>query len=580
MRYDKIAPSLLTALDDFAHAGNTGLRRHARAMGVVATESQKPPRVAVFLRCDETSNLDHLTALGVKLNQRHGSVRTAFMPVASVDVVSDDPEIRQIVPSRRLKPLMDAASSAVHVQDLRQTGLTGKQTIVGVVDSGIDPNHPAFQGRILRIWDQTIDGPGVLEGDYGLELTGPALVASRDRNGHGTHVAGIAAGQDATFGGVAPDASLVIVKTDMQDAHIADGVRYVFRAAAEMNRPAVVNLSLGGHFDAHDGSDPLSQIIDQESGPGRIVCCAAGNEGTDNIHGEVSVKGGQTKSLSFHVPASTSADPILTGTFSGWYEGADRIEVAVSSPAGFTTPFQAVITSGNPVGTFILPDGRVQIVTPGPSPDNGDHQFLVQVSSASGPAAPVTAGTWRIRLRGVQGSSGTVHVWALDEDVLFTKANDSMKIGSPGAAASAITVASYTTKVQFTNIDGQVQQVGLELNDISSFSSPGPLRTGAQKPDVAAPGAMIASCLSADAAVRRGSMISSRFVMMAGTSMATPFVSGLVALLLESNALMTPAQAKATLRTAAAIPNGPQGVFDRQWGFGLIDAAQLVAAPV
>jgi subtilisin family serine protease len=322
MRYDKIAPSLLTALDDFAQAGNTGLRRHARAMGVVATESQKPPRVAVFLRCDETSNLDHLTALGVKMNQRQGRVRTAFMPMASVDPVSDDPQIRQIIPSRRLKLLMDAASAAVHVSDLRLNGgLTGKQTLVGVVDSGIDPNHPAFQARILRIWDQTIDGPGVPEGDYGLELTGPALVASRDRDGHGTHVAGIAAGRDATFGGIAPDATLVIVKTDLQDAHIADGVRYVFRVAAEMNRPAVVNLSLGGHFDAHDGTDPLSQIIDQESGPGRIVCCAAGTEGNDNIHGEVNVKGRQTKSLSFHVPASALAEPILTGTFSGWYEG-------------------------------------------------------------------------------------------------------------------------------------------------------------------------------------------------------------------------------------------------------------------
>jgi subtilisin family serine protease len=224
-----------------------------------------------------------------------------------------------------------------------------------------------------------------------------------------------------------------------------------------------------------------------------------------------------------------------------------------------------VIANGNPVGTFVLPDGRVQIVTPGPNPDNGDHQFLVQVSSASGPVAPVTPGTWRIRLRGIQVTSGIVHVWALDEGVRFTKANDSTKIGSPGAAASAVTVASYTTKVQFTDIDGQLRQVGLELNDISSFSSPGPLRTGAQKPDVTAPGAMIVSCLSADATARRGSMINNRFVVMAGTSMATPFVSGLVALLLESNSVMTPAQVKATLQSASAIPNGSTGMFDPQW---------------
>lgn len=84
------------------------------------------------------------------------------------------------------------------------TGLTGVGVVVGIIDSGIDPNHPEFQGRILSIWDQTLAGPGVAEGQYGWELTGNLLVASRDTDGHGTHVAGIAAGAGATFTGVAP----------------------------------------------------------------------------------------------------------------------------------------------------------------------------------------------------------------------------------------------------------------------------------------------------------------------------------------------------------------------------------------
>jgi subtilisin family serine protease len=124
-------------------------------------------------------------------------------------------------------------------------------------------------------------GPGVAEGSYGLELSGASNESSKDTDGHGTHVAGIAAGAGAKYGGVAPKATLVIVKTDFQDAQIAEGIRYVFRVAGELGLPAVVNLSLGGHFDAHDGSDSLSQLINQESGPGRIVCCAAGNEGSD-----------------------------------------------------------------------------------------------------------------------------------------------------------------------------------------------------------------------------------------------------------------------------------------------------------
>jgi subtilisin family serine protease len=124
---------------------------------------------------------------------------------------------------------MDVAPGKVHLPAFRNaSGLSGSGVVIGVVDSGIDPNHPAFAGRILRIWDQTLPGPGVPEGGYGAELTGTLLTVSRDNHGHGTHVAGIAAGAHPIFGGVAPGAELVIVKSDLQDAHIADGIRYIF----------------------------------------------------------------------------------------------------------------------------------------------------------------------------------------------------------------------------------------------------------------------------------------------------------------------------------------------------------------
>lgn len=201
-----------------------------------------------------------------------------------------------------MDPTINAAAQGSIPQFRTAEGLSGTNVIVGIVDTGIDPIHPAFAGRILHIWDQTLPGPGVPEGGYGIEVTGATLTASRDTVGHGTHVAGIAAGADPGFGGIAPAARLLIVKTDLQDAHIADGIRYIFRVAGQMGCPAVVNLSLGGHADAHDGSDSLSQIIDQETGPGRIVCCAAGNEGDDNIHAQATVPAGATR----RIPMSTS----------------------------------------------------------------------------------------------------------------------------------------------------------------------------------------------------------------------------------------------------------------------------------
>lgn len=576
MKYEKIAPPLVVAFHDFGQRGEPGLGPHLRALGIVPAEGRpRPPKTVVFIRCDEQVNLDHLGQHDIEVNQPRGAVRTAYLPLASLDQLSEDPAVHRILPTHYLRPLMDVARAKVHVPEFRHaSGLSGRGVIIGIVDTGIDAKHPAFAGRILRIWDQTLPGIGVPEGRYGIELTEPILTTSQDTHGHGTHVAGIAGGADPSFTGVAAGAEYVIVKTDFMDAHIADGIRYLFRVAAELNRPAVVNLSLGGHADAHDGTDSLSQIIDAESGAGRIVCCAAGNEGNDNIHAQGRVA--KTKTMRFQVPAGA----VRAAALNGWYPGANALEISVRTPGRFVTPFQPPILSGEPIRTYTLPDAKISIVTPGPDPANGDIQFWVDIQGVT-PGAPVASGIWQLRLRNVSGTQAKVNVWTLDDQggmVFFTgkSVNDSMKIGSPGAAAEAITVASYTTRVEWTDIDGNVRQVGLALDDISDFSSEGPVRKGAQqKPDVATPGAMIVACLSSKSRPRRADMVNGNFRVMAGTSMATPFVAGLIALLLERDPGLDPNGVRAKLRSHSAIPGKPADSFDTKWGFGLIDTQGL-----
>ncbi|BAZ04530.1 S8 family peptidase [Calothrix sp. NIES-3974] len=578
MRRDKLSPGLILAVEDFENEGDEGLVTHRRSLGIVAPKSTiKPTRSIVFVYCDENADLSHLEQYGIEFNQNHGSVRTAYLSMEAIDALSEDPAIQRIKPSRKMKLLMETAPARVKLPEFKlKTKLTGKGVIIGVIDSGIDAKHPAFAGRILRIWDQTLPGSGVPEGKYGAELTGEQLTISQDTDAHGTHVAGIASAQDETYGGVAPDAELIVVKSDLQDAHIADAVRYVFRIATELGRPAVVNMSLGGHADAHDGSDSLSKVIDAETGPGRIVCCAAGNEGNDNIHGQGQVAVNQMHSMRFRVPWGQVGIVWLNG----WYSGETQLEIQMRSPSGFVTPWQKVVSdpSVNPAQEYRLPDARVQVVAPGPDPMNGDYNFFVQIRGVSG-SVPVTGGVWQLRLRNKGQKDTQVNVWTLDDAgaVFFTgqSAQDSMKIGSPGAAASAITVASFTTRNQYTDIDNQKREVGLTLDDISDFSSEGPLRNGAQKPDVAAPGAMIVSTLSSSAKMPRSMMLNSKFVAMAGTSMATPFVSGLVALLLERDPQLTPDAIKEIFRKNSQIPGQEQGTFDIKWGFGLINAENL-----
>lgn len=578
MRLDKLSPGLILAVEDFENEGDEGLVTHRRSLGIVAPKSTiKPTRSIVFVYCDENADLSHLEQYGIEFNQNHGSVRTAYLSMEAIDTLSEDPAIQRIKPSRKMKLLMEKAPARVKLPEFKlKTKLTGKGVIIGVIDSGIDAKHPAFAGRILRIWDQTLPGSGVPEGKYGAELTGEQLTISQDTDAHGTHVAGIASAQDETYGGVAPDAELIVVKSDLQDAHIADAVRYVFRIATELGRPAVVNMSLGGHADAHDGSDSLSKVIDAETGPGKIVCCAAGNEGNDNIHGQGQVAVNQMHSMRFRVPWGQVGIVWLNG----WYSGETQLEIQMRSPSGFVTPWQKVVSdpSVNPAQEYRLPDARVQVVAPGPDPMNGDYNFFVQIRGLSG-SVPVTGGVWQLRLRNKGQKDTQVNVWTLDDAgaVFFTgqSAQDNMKIGSPGAAASAITVASFTTRNQYTDIDNQKREVGLTLDDISDFSSEGPLRNGAQKPDVAAPGAMIVSTLSASAKMPRSMMLNSKFVAMAGTSMATPFVSGLVALLLERDPQLTPDAIKEIFRKNSQIPGQEQGTFDIKWGFGLINAENL-----
>ncbi len=580
MRHEKLSPGILLAYENYHREGSEGLVTHRRSLGIISPRSSlKPIRSVVFIYCDEQADLSHLSQYGIRINQNRGKVRTAFVPIDSLDSLSEEPAIERIKPSRKLHWRMDVAPEKVALQQFKKkhSQLSGKGVVIGIIDSGIDSEHPAFSGRISRIWDQTLSGNGVAEGAYGSELTDKYLTMSLDTDGHGTHVAGIAGGSDTEFGGVAPEAKFIIVKTDLQDAHIADGVRYVFRVADEMGLPAVVNLSLGGHADGHDGTDSLSKIINAETGSGKIVCAAAGNEGNDNIHGQTNVKTGDMATMRFSAPL----DQVGIVWLNGWYSRDSELEVSVRSPNGFVTPFQPIITDDNPSQEYNLSDARVEIVTPGKDPINGDYNFFVQIRGMGEGQfnQPVPGGVWQLRLRNTSSKETRVDVWTLDDanSVFFTGKSiaDSVKIGSPGCAANAITVAAYTSKAKYTDIDGKEREMGLEVDTISEFSSEGPLRNGAQKPDLAAPGAMIVSALSSDADLSRSMIINSKFVALAGTSMATPFVTGLVALLLQRNPKLDPESLKEILYKNSSIPGKKKGTFDNKWGFGLINAENL-----
>jgi subtilisin family serine protease len=403
--------------------------------------------------------------------------------------------------------------------------------------------------------------------NYGAEYTEAEInagnVSEKDTDGHGTHVTGTAASSgnelvlDGTQStpehrGMAPKADIVAVKAgneSFSNANVIDALSYCDQVGSNEGKPVVANMSLGGHNAPHDGTSTLAQTVDQftndGSATGRVAVVSAGNEGGQPIHTSSSVGSGNTSSEpwtvgSYSATSGTQNDYFFT---TSWINGSNDLQITVTSPNGESLSLSATGSSTTTNSTD-TPDGAIYIES-GIGSSNGDRYFEVWVfdNTASQPPAQ---GTWTIDVTNNGSSSTTYHGWTYDHTVpgSFDNGNGQYSIGSPGTAASAITVGSYVHRWRWTDKDDNSYAYdGSSDNrdDISTFSSRGPLRDGSQKPDIAAPGQGMISALSLDKSNPRSSRImpGGKHRMIKGTSMSAPVVAGSAALLLQEDATLT-----------------------------------------
>ena len=553
------------------------------------------PRFPVIIHSDDAAAL---RGAGLPVNSTLGSISTARLTLDQIRATAQIDAVQFIEASGMSYSHNDEAAREVGARVLNNgainnTNYTGQGVLTCVVDSGIDVDHGDFKDasgntRILYLWDQVNTTAGATPSDrdasfsglnYGTESSAADIdagtVSQEDTDGHGTHVAGtvtssgnalVLSGSQTTpeHRGMAPDADIIIVKAgngSYSNNNIINAMTYCGTIADNQGKPLVINMSLGGNLGPHDGTSaldlavdaftdgtPTNGTLDPGTAPNKIVVVSAGNSGGSVQHVSGSIAAGASGTTPWTVSSYRPESGVVNDFFATqtWFDTADDVTVIVTSPDGNDTATLAASGTSAQTNQVNTPSGAIYLES-GVSSDNGDRYFDVQVfdwedTSGSSPTEVTPAtGTWQIEIQNNGSAATTYHGWTWTSTFpgQYDNGDDQYTVGSPGTADGAITVASHTHRWYWGTSAGiYAYSASFSGRDgISSFSSPGPRRDGATKPEISAPGEGMISAYSQD----MGTVSTTRVFdedgvhrMTQGTSMSSPVVAGSVALLLQA----------------------------------------------
>lgn len=473
-----------------------------------------------------TGNLDKVREInGVDVRELSNGYAVLNVKKELIDEVANVEEIIYIEKPTALIFSLLRGKQASCINEVQQTfannennGLFGEGVIVGIADSGIDFTHEAFRNqdgttRILNLWDQTNDRV------YNAEEINEALksenpyesVNSVDYSGHGTHVAGIAAGNFAENKndnlGIATKSSLVIVKMALagersfpRTTQLMEAVDYMIKVAESYKMPLAMNLSFGNSYGSHDGTSLLSTYLDSMADGRRVsICVGAGNEGDSAGHAGGYVF--EPTDVEVQVSRFQKAFSIQL-----WKNFSDEFRVQIIAPSGFIIDVTEIY---NRAHKYETDETNVYVFYGTPKPYTQYQEIYFELIPVSN---YVKSGIWTIRLTPENIVTGRYDMWLpeggiINENTSFLRPDPDITLTIPSTSSKVISVGAYNSS-----------------NDVmASFSGRGFTReTNQVKPDIVAPGVNISSASNTGGVSVR-----------TGTSMATPFVCGSAALMME-----------------------------------------------
>ena len=486
-----------------------------------------------------SGSLDRVREIASRVTELQNEYAVIRIAESRINILSEITEVEYVEKPKRL--FFQAAEgrrvSCINaVQDTRLS-LYGQGILVAIIDSGIDYANMDFRNgdgstRIRYLWDQSLnpaDGESSPEGyGIGVEYTKEQidealdaqtiseqrrLVRSQDISGHGTAVAGVAAGNGSNSGGryagVATQSELIVVKlgNPMQEGfprttELMMGIDYVIRKALELRMPTAVNISFGNTYGGHDGTTLLERYIDDVSNIWKSVfCIGTGNEAASAGHtsGKITSEGEERVQL-----AIQSRQPSLSIQI--WKEYTDQIEISVINPSGvWVGPVPEILGPQR----FRIGQTEILLYYGKPSPYSTSQEIYVDLLPVE---SYLTEGVWRIVLSAGKIVTGQYEMWLPSDNVLnrgtgFLFPTDATTLTIPSSASRAISVGAYDART-FAYAD---------------FSGRGFTRlTNLVKPDLVAPGVEVMT-----------TTVGGGYATFTGTSFATPFVTGSAALLME-----------------------------------------------